>query len=638
MELSKTLLAMTIAATLTGCNGGGSGSSSDSTSTDNSNTTPTPAARVVVPVDSAFTAMFKASIDHNTTLESASAQRERKARTVSYFEGTLTATNVATGESESFDWPVTADDAGQVTSEKTVTIEPGTYNFSLMVSRGSQQYTALLNDYLIEDEGEYRLNMDISPVIGDTIVNVDEITTLSRLKLEFPPEELVSVDAPQIGFVVNGVEQIYQINTTTGIADITLNLEEGAHTYDVNLYNGNNLIARSRLGEQTVDLVQGDDLIVELISLQADITVDFSDLPNPRFIFNVPQEVVDHVGDINNLNLLARISDGEHVQEVTLTIQEEDGRYFAEHIFEETENNDITAYVEFLDLTTGTAETIASCADSITVFDINTMTCGIELSKDYVIGGNLLATLSINVLNQQKVAEAGATVFLDSKLIGITGENFGTPGFIKTHVKAGEEHTVLAVKGELSDMKTLTPTALEINNFDLILVDNTKTPAVFSASNTYPADAPEGAFDLYHRSEYTPAGGYYSFLDEQVKRGVWVGIWGNNIGAEGAYDQWLQADFLSPITVSGFTPVGTSDRPGRTPDTITVWVDQGNGLEEYQTFSMDNQLYKEIWFDESLNNIRSIRFHMNASQGIQQDGVFNMDADILAIDEIFILK
>ncbi|MBB1489447.1 hypothetical protein, partial [Oceanospirillum sediminis] len=230
-------------------------------------------------------------------------------------------------------------------------------------------------------------------------------------------------------------------------------------------------------------------------------------------------------------------------------------------------------------------------------------------------------------------------VFVNGDLVGVTGSNFGTDGFIKTHVKAGEEYAAMAVKSGLSDTEIITPKAMGINNFDLILSDNQSAPmAVFSASKTYSADAPEGAFDLYHRSEYTPSRDYYSFLDEKVKRGVWIGMWGQSVTVEGAQNQWLQADFLSPITISGFAPIGTSERPGRTPDTITVWIDQGNGLEEYQTFNMDNQLYKEIWFDESLDNIRSIRFHMNASQGLQQDSKFTMDSDILAIDEIFILK
>ncbi|MBB1489669.1 hypothetical protein, partial [Oceanospirillum sediminis] len=226
-------------------------------------------------------------------------------------------------------------------------------------------------------------------------------------------------------------------------------------------------------------------------------------------------------------------------------------------------------------------------------------------------------------------------VFVNGDLVGVTGSNFGTDGFIKTHVKAGEEHIVLAEKDGLSDSKTLTPEALGINNFDLVLADSnnsTITPAIFTASNTYQLDAPGGAFDLYHRSEYMPVNSHYSFSSEKINRGIWIGMWGQG-GVAVALNQWLQADFPIPISISGFTPVGPAAAPERTPHTITIWVDQGEGLEEYQTFSMDGLVYKDIWFNETLNDVKSIRFHMNESQGYLQGF-----ASSIAVDEIFILK
>ncbi|MBB1489446.1 hypothetical protein H4O21_22820 [Oceanospirillum sp. D5] len=178
---------------------------------------------------------------------------------------------------------------------------------------------------------------------------------------------------------------------------------------------------------------------------------------------------------MENLKLLVRITDGDDVgaavQEAVLDVQEVNGQYFVEHIFDETTNNDIATYIEFRDMSSGTAETIATCSDSVTVLTVNTMACGIGIPKDYIVGGNLLATLAVNVLDYNKVAVPGASVFVDGILKGVTGSNFGTDGFIKTHVKAGEEHTIRAEKDGLEDSRTLTPGALGIHNFDLILAD-----------------------------------------------------------------------------------------------------------------------------------------------------------------------
>ncbi|MBB1489676.1 hypothetical protein, partial [Oceanospirillum sediminis] len=249
--------------------------------------------------------------------------------------------------------------------------------------------------------------------------------------------------APQIGLVIDGVETVYEISKESGLAEVILNLQDGIHSYDVNLYNGNILIGRSKQGAQSLDLVQGDDLIIDIISLQADITIDFNDSQNARFLVNIPEEAITDVGGMDNLKLLVRITDGDDVgaavQEAVLDVQEVNGQYFVEHIFDETTNNDITTYIEFRDVTTGTPEVIATCSDSVTVLTINTMTCGVGIPKDYIIGGNLLSTLSINVLDMNKVAVPGADVFVNGDLVGVTGSNFGTDGFIKTHVKAGEE-------------------------------------------------------------------------------------------------------------------------------------------------------------------------------------------------------
>ncbi|MBB1489687.1 hypothetical protein, partial [Oceanospirillum sediminis] len=174
-----------------------------------------------MPVDSSFTSVYRARVNHNVDV---SNSRERKARDVSYFEGTLTAKNLTTGDEESFDWPITIDENGKAKSEKTVTVFPGTYDFTLVVTKGSQQYTSVLTSELIEDEGEYRLNMDLIPIAGETVVNIDSIKNLSRLRLEFPPEEFVNIAAPQIGLVIDGVETVYEISKESGLAEVILNL------------------------------------------------------------------------------------------------------------------------------------------------------------------------------------------------------------------------------------------------------------------------------------------------------------------------------------------------------------------------------------------------------------------------------
>ena len=517
-------LSAAITAAITGCN---SGSSSDNSS--NNTPAPTPAARVSVPVTASFTATYKSQVDHNqVTANSNKNTPKPQARELTYYEGTLTATNTTTGESENFDWPVTADETGKVTSEKTVTVEPGTYDFTLVVTKGSQQYTSVMTGEVIEDQGEYRLNMDIFPVVGNTIINIDSVKNLSRLQLSFPANELANIGTPQIGLIIDGVETIYELNKENGLADVVLNLPEGTHAYDVNLYDANTLIGRSKLGEQNLDLVEGDDLNIDIISLQADITVDFGDGQQPKFIVNIPEEVITDVGDMNNLKLLVRITDGDSegdpVQEATLDVQQDGERYYVEHIFDETTNNDISTYIEFLDMTSGSAETIATCSDSVTVHTTNTMSCGVGIPKDYIIGGNLLATLAINVLDTNKVAQSGASVYLNNTLVGVTGSNFGTGGFIKAHVTAGELYTAVAKKDELEGTHELTPNSLSINNFDIILENNAPTPNGATCQEILTASGGTATSGLYQLDVdgAGPLNGFETWCDMETKGGGWT--------------------------------------------------------------------------------------------------------------------
>ncbi len=468
------VLASAVTAALTGCGGGGSDA------VDTPEPTPQPeVSKVEVPIDSTFAALLMGRVDHNAQDgQSLDVDESQPTPAIGpeYYSASLTAVNTVTGEEQIFDWPLMVNEEGMTGSQKTVSIEPGIYNFSLSVDKGSSQYVAMLTEYVITDETEERLDMTLEPVIGDTIVDI--IMSQAQLSLNYPTSELVSIDAPQIGVVIDGVEHVFAINTATGIADVLLNIPAGPRDYDIKLYNGDILIGRSSVGPQSTDILAGDTLKIDIIKLQADITVDVDGLEDSaRIIFNIPQEVIDRVTDINDLNVHAKLVDanGEFYDDPLTVQQNSDGTYYAEYLLNHTPEDPLTADLSFLDSSSGTSESFASCTKVITVGAVNTMNCGVE--QEYSFNGNLLATLSINVLDELKVAQSGAKVYVNGELQGITGSFFGTEGFLKVFVKPEESHLVRAEKDGLEDTKTLTPAALSINNFDLTLIDPVPTAA-----------------------------------------------------------------------------------------------------------------------------------------------------------------
>lgn len=505
-------LASAITAAITGCNGGGSDSS------NSSSPAPTPvASQVEVPVDSVFAAMLRGRIDHTPSGASAA---------VTYYDAELVALNTETNAETRFEWPMVVDEAGMAASQKTVTLPPGVYNFTLSVTKGSEQYIGMLAEYIINDTDEVRLNLELEPVIGQTIVDIEAVMQPSQLTLEYPPEELVAIDDPIIGITIDGEEHLFSINKTTGIADILLSIPEGSHTYEVKLYNGNILIGRSEIGEQTLDLAaQGDSFDVDIISLQADVTVETNEFNEPFFTFNIPADVIDHIGDVNMVNLNVRLVDASGVeQEEQLVITEENGSYRARHLFNNELTAPVVAYLQFLDLTSGTPTEFASCNDTITIGAQtgNTVSCDVGMPiAALTIGGNLLATVAVNVLDQNGEAQSGAEVFIDGVSAGITGSNFGTIGFLKKHVVAGDVQ-VSASKGGLSDSENVSTSALGINNVTLVLE---AAPQADGSSCKAIKDADPSAVSQVYKLDVDGAGGIEAFdtwCDMDTDGGGWT--------------------------------------------------------------------------------------------------------------------
>ena len=110
------------------------------------------------------------------------------------------------------------DESGMAASQKTVTIEPGIYNFTLSATKHDVQYIGMLAEYAIDDKAEVRLPLQLEPVIGETIIDIEAIMQPSQLTLEYPPEELVDIDDPVIGVIIDGEESFFTINKDTGVA------------------------------------------------------------------------------------------------------------------------------------------------------------------------------------------------------------------------------------------------------------------------------------------------------------------------------------------------------------------------------------------------------------------------------------
>ncbi len=397
-----------------------------------------------------------------------------------YYSGTLLVTNAETGNQQEFYWYIRVDADGKAVSQKNISLVPGTYHFSLLLEGNGHQYAGSAENILLEDGDEQAVNMTIKPLIGNTISDVQLLDTMADIKLRIDQADLLAIDLtePRIGISIDGAdEEIFSVNSETGLSDAVLSLPDGEYRIQVNFYDGNMLIGHTLDTQETVQLVNSENISFDIVPLQADVSLALSE-GNPDtglFRINIPNAIVDSVDALETLKAYLKLNGSVFVEQL-LDIQQEGGQYFAATTLDiGLENQDqLVINLDFIDQSKAEEDQLlTSCTGVINLQSTNNQfTCPLELQNSYVVSGHLLATLAINVLqsNDGKLdSVAGAEVFINGESIGLTnGSVLSTPGFIKTNVQQGE-YSIRVEAGSRATNVQLTALPLQIINQDIIL-------------------------------------------------------------------------------------------------------------------------------------------------------------------------
>lgn len=438
---------------LVGCNGSGGGNASK---TEN---------KVETSMDLSLAALYAGKSTKSTASKSLTAANK-------ILTGELLAENTTTGTSETFTWSAYLDESDlNITSNKTIALEPGDYRFSLLLSDENFQYAGEAV-YEIVDGGQHSIPLTIKPIIGDTVVNVSVIGELAGYKFQYQTSELTDITAPKLGVVVDGgAEQMFTINPSTGLTETYLNLTNGSHTINLNLYDANVQIGRSVPEQEAINVVAGEPFSIDLIALhgEAEFIIDVTG-GTATVTANIPQEVIDEIG-LSNLQVILLLSDNNAtVKEEAMTLTTENNITTGSVTLSDMQFGTYAMQLKFNDLS-DTSVPVASCLMDGVVLDKtgSTVNCTLTLQKREIIGGNLLATVGINVFNTGYEPIAGAKVYANDDLIGLTGSgSFGTKGYLKIYQVAGD--TVFRAEDDTykGDVNTsLNP--LDVKNFDIIL-------------------------------------------------------------------------------------------------------------------------------------------------------------------------
>ena len=400
--------------------------------------------------------------------------------------GQLSATVVGgpdNGQVETFAWTIYLDeDTFEASSNASLTLPPGNYDFELLMTKGNQQYAGYVNQTL--NDGENDIAMTIKPVIGDAVSDVTIIDRLAYFKFQYPVDELSALADPSMGIQVDaGAEQVFTINTASGLSDTFVNLPTGQHTLELKLYDAGIQVGKSVAAQQVQAVNYGTDLAMDIVPLYSELQFILTENGgDANLSVTAPAEVIDEVGGISNLTAtLALVGTKNPLQETALYfIQQQDGSYQADVVLTDLQYEDVTISMNFVDTTT--SDQVASCNHSWTLDNQSqAFSCDVTLIRRAVVAGNILAVLGINVENEAGEPVAGAVVTdANGTNLGVTGSGaYGTAGYLKTYLRAGK-YDITATDPATGQLKegSVTLSPLEVENMTLVLADPVPTGIV----------------------------------------------------------------------------------------------------------------------------------------------------------------
>ncbi|KLV07169.1 hypothetical protein ABT56_06375 [Photobacterium aquae] len=411
------------------------------------------------------------------------------------YKGQMVVSDTLTSKVQEFDWPLTLKADGTVISHRTITLRPGTYDFTLLLEHNNQQYIGKALAVDVTHDQALNVKLKIQPHLGDTLVNIKDIAGLAKLTLNIPAEELKALADPKIGITLGKDgetvdELVFSLNKDTGLTDITLDYAEGDYHLALNLYENTQLVGTLLNNNTTINLRDGESTKVDIIPLQADLNFNFNINDQGyagNYIFSVPKSLVDRVNGVDNLAAVVRFSTNENSQETIRYFVEQNGKYLSTQgdpiYFETNKQEKFTSSISFFHKNQNDDYQdipLASCAFTLTAGLNQDVSCKLSVDASHQIHGHILGSLMLNVMNSDQTMANNANVYIDDKLVGITGSDYITSSF-KTHLLPGQ-HTVKVENSKNKAEINLTIKPLDVINKLVYLEKKNKGSGIFEKS------------------------------------------------------------------------------------------------------------------------------------------------------------
>ena len=402
------------------------------------------------------------SIDHDETSRSILVNNDEDSQffsndinmaVINYFSGQLVITNQS-NPADIKSYPVTASvnsETLEINLLQTLVLKTGTYMFELSISRSGQQYAGVVVSGITESIGGSinTVNMDLKPIIGDSLVTTDIVEDLGHLSFMYsdvPSLMDATNDIIEIGVIIDSTsdESLFRFDAT-GASEAYLNLIDEPNKIELKLYKNGAQVGKSIDAQETQSFNFGQDINMDLVPLYGRTTILLSsDGGDATFDVEFPSEIVstgsttlDNLAVYLTFNGTHNGTQSQNINGTNFIFDATNDSYSGGGFnFTGVQYDNLNVYLAYK--TIDTDDLIGSCNFQI---NLNSSTqhnalCDISVQNSILQSGNIMALANISVYGPSLTP--GATIYVikdggEEQTLGITDGN----GYLESYLKSG---------------------------------------------------------------------------------------------------------------------------------------------------------------------------------------------------------
>jgi hypothetical protein len=401
--------------------------------------------------------------------------------------GNLLLTNTATSSQQVVEnWQVDINRSSwQVaSSKKLVGLALGTYDLSFLFNQSASEQYGADGRLSIDVNDTQSITLTLRPIIGRHFSTHFFPNTSARLVARFSAGGVstAQIASPLIALLLDGNSAShFSLNPHSEETEYYLNVDEGQHSLQLSLYDGDVLKAKTDLGNSTLTISPGQQFNFSLLSYNAMLYFQaLAHGTSGKFKFEIPGEIIEQMGSDIPLGVVFTISglrNGDINTSQVLTLKNKSSQIeSADFTLKDLEQENVSWAVSFYNNAKSPPRGLGICGDTLRIDASNkAAVCQLHVFALAKVGTNTLGIIGVNVFEVMPQGQvrpiSGALLTMDNgtEVLAQTGNATGfNLGFARLFLPPGW-HRIFAFKGRLNGSTALSVSANSASNIDIMV-------------------------------------------------------------------------------------------------------------------------------------------------------------------------